>query len=211
MNYPAMRAVAEYHQLEGPARAILWAMAYRADRDTAEVWAGQRRLALESGVSRKSVERWLPRLVGQGVLEVVEEGTGPRPDGYRFALEWVEGEAGGSGVVEAQASGTGLVEATTEVIHSPAATGDTESPVTPAHDELVATLLRASGDSQSAEGALVATLSPASGDSSTPLTSTNGEKGFEVKILTSREVHVVRADSTAAAVGADGAYTPPDV
>jgi hypothetical protein len=210
MNYPAMRAVAEYHQLEGPGRAILWALSYRANSD-GEFWAGQRRIAREAGVSRKSVERWLPRLVGRGVLEALEEGTGPRPDGYRFAPEWVEGEAGGSGVVEGQASATDVVEGTSEVIHSTAASGDTESPVTSAHDELVATLLRASGDSQSAGGELVATPENGSGYSQSLSPAETPPKVLIQGSSTSRSVQGVGAEPNADALGADGAYTPPEV
>jgi hypothetical protein len=103
MNYPAMRHVAEHCRLEGAPRALLWAMSYRADRE-GECWAGQRRLAREAGISRKSVERWLPRLVGMGLLELVEEGTGPRPDCYRFSPTWVEGIGSSSGVVEGASS-----------------------------------------------------------------------------------------------------------
>src|SRR5215217_6781732 len=150
-----MRHVAEHCRLEGAPRALLWAMSYRADRE-GECWAGQRRLAREAGISRKSVERWLPRLVGMGLLELVEEGTGPRPDGYRFAPAWVEGIGSASGVVEGQA----IVG---EVIHNPPSTGDTVSPVDGAHAELVATLLGASGDAVSNRAELVATSGNESG------------------------------------------------
>jgi hypothetical protein len=160
MNYPAMRHVAEHCRLEGAPRALLWAMSYRADRE-GECWAGQRRLAREAGISRKSVERWLPRLVGMGLLELVEEGTGPRPDCYRFSPTWVEGIGSSSGVVEGASSAPGIVEG--EVIHNPGVSGDTVSPVDGEHAELVATLLGASGDTVSSGAELVATLGNESG------------------------------------------------
>jgi hypothetical protein len=134
-----MRYVAEECRLEGPPRAILWAMAYRADRDTGLCWAGQRRIAREAGVSRKSVERWLPRLLAKGELELVEEGSGPQADTYRVAPAWVEGDRGGQGLVEGQAGVGRHVEGQAvvgEVIHKPEASGDSVSPLQREHDEL---------------------------------------------------------------------------
>jgi hypothetical protein len=185
-----MRHVAEHCRLEGAPRALLWAMSYRADRE-GECWAGQRRLAREAGISRKSVERWLPRLVGMGLLELVEEGTGPRPDGYRFSPTWVEGIGSASGVVEGATSAAGIVEGEIvqgEVIHNPAASGDMVSPVDGAHDELVATLLGASGDTVSNRAELVATLGNESGYSQLLLPAETAPKVLKQGSSTSREI-----------------------
>ena len=190
MNYPAMRHVAEHCRLEGAPRALLWAMSYRADRE-GECWAGQRRLAREAGISRKSVERWLPRLVGMGLLELVEEGTGPRPDGYRFSPTWVEGIGSASGVVEGQA----IVG---EVIHNPPSTGDTVSPVDGAHAELVATLLGASGDAVSNRAELVATSGNESGYSQLLLPAETAPKVLKQGSLEARKVQGRNAAGSAA-------------
>jgi hypothetical protein len=190
VNYPAMRHVAEHCRLEGAPRALLWAMSYRADRE-GECWAGQRRLAREAGISRKSVERWLPRLVGMGLLELVEEGTGPRPDCYRFAPAWVEGIGSASGVVEGE-----IVQG--EVIHNPGVSGDTMSPVDGAHDELVATLLGASGDTVSNRAELVATLGNESGYSQLLLPAETAPKVLKQGSLEAREVQGRNAAGSAA-------------
>jgi hypothetical protein len=190
VNYPAMRHVAEHCRLEGAPRALLWAMSYRADRE-GECWAGQRRLAREAGISRKSVERWLPRLVGMGLLELVEEGTGPRPDGYRFSPTWVEGIGSASGVVEGE-----IVQG--EVIHNPGVSGDTMSPVDGAHDELVATLLGASGDTVSNRAELVATLGNESGYSQLLLPAETAPKVLKQGSLDSRKVQGRNAAGSAA-------------
>jgi Helix-turn-helix domain len=196
-----MRHVAEHCRLEGAPRALLWAMSYRADRDTAECWAGQRRLAREAGISRKSVERWLPRLVGMGLLELVEEGTGPRPDCYRFSPTWVEGIGSASSVVEGASSATGIVEGEIvqgEVIHNPAATGDMVSPVAGAHDKLVATLLGASGDTVSNRAELVATLGNESGYSQLLLPAETAPKVLKQGSLEARRVQGRNAAGSAA-------------
>jgi hypothetical protein len=190
VNYPAMRHVAEHCRLEGAPRALLWAMSYRADRE-GECWAGQRRLAREAGISRKSVERWLPRLVGMGLLELVEEGTGPRPDCYRFAPAWVEGIGSASGLVEGE-----IVQG--EVIHNPGVSGDTMSPVDGAHDELVATLLGASGDTVSNRAELVATLGNESGYSQLLLPAETAPKVLKQGSLEAREVQGRNAAGSAA-------------
>jgi hypothetical protein len=185
-----MRHVAEHCRLEGAPRALLWAMSYRADRE-GECWAGQRRLAREAGISRKSVERWLPRLVGMGLLELVEEGTGPRPDGYRFSPTWVEGIGSASGVVEGE-----IVQG--EVIHNPTASGDMVSPVGREHDELVATLLGASGDTVSNRAELVATLGNESGYSQLLLPAETAPKVLKQGSLDSRKVQGRNAAGSAA-------------
>ncbi len=113
MNYAAMRYVAEECTVQGAGRAILWAISYRADRDTGECWAGQRRIAREAGVARSTVQLLLPKLVDAGELELVEMGDGPHPDCYRIAPAWDEGAD----------------DTAAEVIHNPAASGPTVSPL----------------------------------------------------------------------------------
>jgi DNA-binding transcriptional MocR family regulator len=111
VNYPAMRYVAsEDCKVKGPARALLWVIAYHADRDTGECWLGQRRLARESGVARSTVQRALDDLFSDGVLEYVEDHRGPKPDRYQIAPGLIEGIASASGLIEGTASGSGMVE-----------------------------------------------------------------------------------------------------
>jgi Helix-turn-helix domain len=135
MNYPAMRWAVEECQLDGAAKPILFVIAYRADRDTGECWAGQRRIAREAGVTRTHVQRKMAELIDIGILEVVEQGSGTTPRIVRIAPAWVEGETSASGVVEGEASATSVVEG--EVVHSPSSSGHTMWPQASEHDELV--------------------------------------------------------------------------
>ena len=207
-----MRYVAEECREEGAARAILWAIAYRADRDTGECWAGQRRIARESGFTRTHVQRVIPQLLRRGVLEVVESGTGPRPDVLRIAPAWVEGDGGGSGMVEAEAGVSRVVEGqggiAGEVIHRPEATGHTMSPLEVAPGALVATSWPPTGH---IGDPLVATSGSASGHMKSRLPAETAPKGFEG--LEAREGQVLdAAGSTAdAAGGVEAAYEPPPV
>jgi hypothetical protein len=185
MNYPAMRWAVEECRLEGAPKPILFVIAYRADRDTGECWAGQRRIAREAGIARSTVQLWLPRLVGMGVLELVEEGSGPRADCYRI----LEGE----------------------VIHSPAASGPIASPVEVVAAELVDRSGSASGPIGAVWPPLVDRSAEVTGPTTSPLSSGNGFQGFEVQgSLDSREVQVVGGGSTADAAAAD-VYEPPPV
>jgi hypothetical protein len=68
-----MRWAVEDCQLDGAAKPILFVIAYRANRDTGECWAGQRRIAREAGVTRTHVQRVMADLIRTGVLEVVGE------------------------------------------------------------------------------------------------------------------------------------------
>jgi len=135
MNYPAMRWVAsEDCKVKGPGRALLWVIAYHADRDTGECWVGQRRLARESGLARSTVQLALDKLFDDLVLEPVEDACGPKPERYRIASALVEGEAFGTGMVEGTASVSGVLESTSsviegEVIHNPGASGPTVGPL----------------------------------------------------------------------------------
>jgi hypothetical protein len=207
MNYPAMRWAVEDCRLEGAAKPILFVIAYRADRDSAECWAGQRRIAREAGVDPKTVERVIPRLIADGVLELVEPGSGPRPNCYRIAPAWVEGEAFASGVVEGATTASALVEgqgALDGVIHRPPASADIAS----ALDRVMPALVPTS-DSASADigHPLVPTLGAASADMVVPLSSENGEKVLEG--LDTRKEQV--RDAAARAAGGVAASEPPPI
>src|SRR5215213_2273772 len=198
VNYPAMRYVASDDcKVKGPGRALLWVIAYHADRDTGECWVGQRRLARESGLARSTVQLALDKLFDDLVLEPVEDARGPRPERYRIAPSLVEGEAFGSGMVEGTASVSGAVEGEVvvgAVIHNPGSSGPTAGPLPGTAEWLV---------DRSAE---------VTGPTTSALSSGNGSQGFKQGSSTSREEHVVGdADSTAGAVGVADAREPPPV
>lgn len=199
--------------VKGPARAVLWVIAYHADRDTGECWVGQRRLARESGLARATVQRALDKLFADGVLEPIEDHQGPKPERYMVAPHLVEGESFGSGVVEGTSTPSKVVEHEAiagEVIHNPGASGLTPGPQVVADAELVDSLRGASGlppdpeaplvDSRSESSGLLVTRSPA--ETAPKVLS----KGFELQ----GSNHVVDdADSTAHAVGVVDAPEPP--
>jgi hypothetical protein len=194
MNYPAMRWAVEDCRREGAAKPILFVIAYRADRDTGECWMGQRRIAREAGVDPKTVERVIPELLAAGDLELVERSRGPKPNCYRIAPAWVEGEASASG----------------KIIHNPEPTADTMSALEVALDKLLPTSNSASAD---IGRSLVPTLGHESADSQVPLSSGNAEKVLNFKGIDRREVQVrENASSAADAAGVLAAvYTPPEV
>jgi Helix-turn-helix domain len=211
-----MRWVAsEDCKVKGPARAVLWVIAFHADRDTGECWVGQRRLARESGFARSTIQRALEELFGDGVLEAVEDHQGPLPERFQIAPSLVEGEAGISGVVEGQAGGSRLVEGQAvvgEVIHNPSASGPGASPQA-MHDNF---LLDRSGDASGPIGGPVAALvdrsAEVTGPTTSALSSENGSQGFKQGSLTSREEQVLGdASSAADAAGVAEAYEPPPV
>jgi hypothetical protein len=208
-----MRYVAsEDCKVKGPGRAVLWVVAYHADRDTGECWVGQRRLARESGLARSTVQRALDELFSGGVLEYVEDHRGPRPDRYQIAPNLVEGEASASGIVEGQA----IVG---EVIHNPRSSGLAPGPLDLSVEELVDRFGGASGPTAGRLPSLVDRSGDASGPMGTfpieTLTSANADlsesQGYKQGSCTSREEHVVDdADSTAnAADVVDAAEAPP--
>jgi hypothetical protein len=79
-----MRYVAEVCDVQGAGRALLWAIAYRANPRSGVCSAGQRRLAREAGIARSTVQEWLPLLAALGELEEVFEGSGRHPACYRI-------------------------------------------------------------------------------------------------------------------------------
>jgi hypothetical protein len=212
MNYPAMRWAVEGCQLDGAAKPILFVIAYRADRDTGECWAGQRRIAREAGVSRVHVQRVMAELVDIGVLEVVENGSGTKPRIVRIADSVIEHQAFGSGFVEGSSTASKVVEghATGEVTHNPSSSGHMTWPRGFPPNPLVATSGGASGHMRTPDAELVATSGDDSGHSHVPLSRENAEKGFNQGFELQGSKHVVDdADSTARAAGVVDAPDPP--
>jgi hypothetical protein len=206
-----MRWVAsEDCKVKGPGRALLWVIAYHADRDTGECWVGQRRLARESGFARSTVQRALEELFGDGVLEFLEDSRGPRPEVFCIAPSLVEGEASAVGVVEGQTGIGHYVEGHAAVIHNPPASGPAASPL----DRPGAWLLDRSGDGSGPtaghQGALVDRSAEVTGPTTSALSSENGSQGLDQGSLDSRDVQVLGGGSTADAAAAE-AYEPPPV
>jgi len=180
-----MRWVAsEDCKVKGPARALLWVIAYHADRDTGECWVGQRRLARESGLARSTVQLALDKLFDDLVLEPVEDARGPKPERYRIASALVEGEAFGTGMVEGTASVSGVLESISsviegEVIHNPGASGPTVGPLAGHGNFLLDRSWPPSGPIHGPEAALVDRSAEVTGPTTSPLSSQNGSQGFK--------------------------------
>jgi hypothetical protein len=197
-----MRYVAsEDCTVKGPGRALLWVIAYHADRDTGECWVGQRRLARESGLARSTVQQALGKLFDDLVLEPVEDARGPQPERYRIAPSLVEGEVFGSGMVEGTATVSGAVEGQAvvgEVIHNPGSSGPAPGPLDDHGNFLVDRSWPPSGPIAGPETALVDPSAEVTGPFTWPLSSQNGSQGFKQGSSTSREEHVLDDSSSAA-------------
>jgi hypothetical protein len=208
-----MRWAVEDCQLDGAAKPILFVIAYRANRDTGECWAGQRRIAREAGVTRTHVQRVMADLIRTGVLEVVEAGSGTKANIVRIAPGLVEGSSTASGVVEGESTATNVVEGQAlvgEVIHNPSSQWPPHVAASDVAMDLMATFGSFSGHIEATRNELVATWGDDSGHSHVPLSRGNAEKGFNQGSLTSREDHVLDdADPTADAVGVVEAPEPP--
>ena len=222
MNYPALRWVASTDcKVEGSARAVLWVVAYHADRDTGDCWVGQRRIAQASGLARSTVQLALDRLFADCILEPVEDRRGPKPERFRIAPSLVEGEAFGSGLVEGTTTATGMVEgqaAVGEVIHNPGASGPAVGPQPGTAAWLLDRSWPPSGPIQGSEAALVDRFTAASGptaeQANNALTSTKSQmsesQGYKQGSSTSREEQVLDdASSAAGAAGVVEAPAPP--
>lgn len=105
MNYAALRHVVEACGVEGPGRAILFVIAYRADRHTGEAWVSLRRLAAEAGVDYATVKRQLPALMESGHLARVLRGTGRRSSCYQIIASGRSVSPNGYPVVGADSAG----------------------------------------------------------------------------------------------------------
>jgi hypothetical protein len=199
--------------VKGPDRALLWVIAYHADRDTGECWVGQRRLARESGLARSTVQRALDELFSDGVLEYVEDHRGPRPDRYQIAPGLVEGDATASGVVEGTASVSKAVEGQAvvgEVIHTPASSGPGASPLDLSVEELVDRFGGASGPTAGRLPSLVDRSAEVTGPTTSALSSENVSQGFKQGFeLQGREQVLDDATSAADAAGVVEAREPP--
>jgi hypothetical protein len=214
VNYPAMRYVASDDcTVKGPGRAVLWVIAYHADRDTGECWVGQRRLARESGFARSTVQRALDELFSAGVLEWIEDHRGPKPDRYQIAPGLVEGESFGTNVVEGSSTASGVVEHEViagEVIHNPRSSGLAPGPLGATGMELVDSLSGASGLAPGIEALLVDRSADSSGLLLARSPAETAPKVLDQGSLTSRDVHVLDdASSAADAAGVVEAREPP--
>ena len=106
MSWPAMRAVMDlFRDEDGPwlrdhprpdptAQATFKTLAFHAHRDTATAWPSIRLLVLETGLDRRTVQRALARLEGDGYITRVDAGRG-RGKTTRWQLN-IEVAKGGS-------------------------------------------------------------------------------------------------------------------
>jgi hypothetical protein len=216
VNYPAMRYVASDDcKVKGPGRALLWVIAFHADRDTGECWVGQRRLARESGLARSTVQRALDELFSGGVLEYVEDHRGPKPDRYQIAPNLVEGEAIASGIVEGTASVSASVEGQAvvgEVIHNAASSGPGASPLLGTAEWLLDRSWPPSGPTAGRLPPLVDRSADVTGPSTWPLSSENVSQGFKQGLeLQGGEQVLDDASSAADAAGVVEAREPPPI
>ena len=201
MNYPAMRYVAsEDCTVKGPARAVLWVIAYHSNPNGGECWVGQRRLSQESGFARSTVQRALNELFELGVLVPIADRQGPKAERYMIATGLVEGEAFGTGIVEGASTASDVVEGHSEVIPNQGASGLAPGPQAVGDAELVDSLSTASGLARGREAPLVDSLADSSG--LLPTSSPAGtapkvlSKGFELQ----GSKQGARDDATASAV-----------
>jgi hypothetical protein len=99
-------------RVEVPAkRSALYAIATIGDKYTGATKANASTLARAAGCSSRHMERMLPELVEDGLIEQLDAGAGRRPASYRInpAL-FVEGDLAGTNIVEGDLAGTGIVE-----------------------------------------------------------------------------------------------------
>lgn len=75
MSWGAFKNVREYSRAKGPARCVLYLIADHVnDGDGGEAWPSQATLARECGLSRKTVNVAIKKLVEMGELEIVRQG-----------------------------------------------------------------------------------------------------------------------------------------
>jgi hypothetical protein len=84
MSHAALDYVAGLHDVKGSMRAVLWAMAYRANKDTGLYTAGVRRLANESGLGHSQAANLVKRAVADKLISEVLDTAGSRPAYYRL-------------------------------------------------------------------------------------------------------------------------------
>jgi hypothetical protein len=100
-------------RVESPAkRSALYAIATIGDKYTGATKASAATLARAAGCSSRHMQRMLPELVGDGLVEQLDAGAGRRPASYRInpALFVVEGDLTGTDIVEGALAGAGVVE-----------------------------------------------------------------------------------------------------
>jgi len=78
--------VAKRCTVEGAGRAVLWVLAYNADKETGIIKVGTRKIAAEAGISQRHVITLLLELVESGCLEVVTVGRGRSVSTYRLSV-----------------------------------------------------------------------------------------------------------------------------
>jgi hypothetical protein len=92
MSYIIRDALLNSNWYKGPVKAVLYAMVSHINQERweksgdTEVWAGYKRLMLESGYSKRVVIRCIKRLLADDVVVVISIGNGKETSHYRLYL-----------------------------------------------------------------------------------------------------------------------------
>jgi hypothetical protein len=92
MSYIIRDALLKSNCYKGPVKAVLYAMASHINQERweksgdTEVWAGYKRLMLESGYSKRVVIRCIKRLVADDIVMVMSTGSGKATSHYKLYL-----------------------------------------------------------------------------------------------------------------------------
>lgn len=96
----------------GPAKAILFALAARAGH-AGDCWPGHRTLARDAGISRTTLDKYLPALIESGAIELVSPGSKASSARYKLRV------AQGVGLSVAQGVGQNRSSNMWRVFHPP--------------------------------------------------------------------------------------------
>lgn len=92
MSYIIRDALLKSNWYKGPVKAVLYAMVSHINQERweksgdTEVWAGYKRLMLESGYSKRVVIRCIKRLLADDVVVVISTGNGKETSHYKLYL-----------------------------------------------------------------------------------------------------------------------------
>lgn len=131
MSHQAVEAVINHSRTRGADRLVMLALAYRADRDTAECWPSTPTIAADSTVSERQVPRSVRAAVELGELEVRrgaggDSDTDPRYRSTRYRITL-------PGVTRSHLSGVTTGQPSGVTARPPRGDTSSDSGVTPRH------------------------------------------------------------------------------
>ena len=85
MSYRHMQLVIDHSATRGPDRAILLALAFRANEKTGGCWPSLTTIAHDSGVTRRTVTRRLPCIAAAGEIIITHDGESRWTNGGKQA------------------------------------------------------------------------------------------------------------------------------